>query len=91
MGAYRLKRELDSRGVEEPIVREILREVFGEGEEAEARRAMAGKIAALRHLPLPSRADRVARFLQRRGFSTDVIRRLIGEGRRAGGGQECAG
>jgi regulatory protein len=91
MGAYRLKRELNSRGVEEPIVQEVLREVYEDGEEAAARRAFTAKVSALRHLPAASRTARVARFLQRRGFSTDVIRRLAGAGRQADGDQRCAG
>lgn len=91
MGPYRLKQELDSKGVEEQLVREVLRELYEDGEEAAARRAIAGKVSALRHLPAASRPGRVARFLQRRGFSTQVIWRLLGEGRQARGGRECAG
>ena len=91
MGPYRLKQELDSKGVEEQLVREVLSEMYEDGGEAGARRAMAAKVSALRHLPAASRTGRVARFLQRRGFSTQVIWRLLGEGRQAHGGRECAG
>jgi len=91
MGPYRLRQELDSKGVEEHLVREVLREMYEDGEETAARRAMAAKVSALRHLPAASRTGRVARFLQRRGFSTQVIWRLLGEGRQAHGGHECAG
>ena len=91
MGPYRLRQELDSKGVEEHLVREVLREMYEDGEEAAARRAMAAKVSALRHLPAASRTARVARFLQRRGFSTRVIWRLLAEGRQAHGGHECAG
>ncbi|MEK6661898.1 MAG: regulatory protein RecX [candidate division NC10 bacterium] len=91
MGPYRLRQELDSKGVEEHLVREVLRELYENGEEVAARRAMAAKVSELRHLPAASRTGRVARFLQRRGFSTPVIWRLLGEGRQAHGGHECPG
>jgi regulatory protein len=91
MGPYRLRQELDAKGVEEHLVREVLREMYEDGEEAAARRAMAAKVAALPRLPAASRTGRVVRFLQRRGFSTQVIWRLLGEGRQAHGGHECAG
>jgi regulatory protein len=91
MGPYRLRQELDAKGVEEHLVREVLKEMYEDGEEAAARRAMAAKVAALPRLPAASRTGRVVRFLQRRGFSTQVIWRLLGEGRQTHGGHECAG
>lgn len=69
------------KGVESQFVREVLDEIYEEGEEPMARRAMAGKLSALGRRPGPSRTPQVARFLHRRGFSTDIIWRLLREGR----------
>jgi regulatory protein len=79
MGPYRLSRELEVKGVEAQLVREILEDVYEEGEEPVARRAMAGKLSALGGRPVPSRTASVARFLHRRGFSGEMIRRLLHE------------
>jgi len=89
MGPHRLRQELQAKGVEEELVGEVLREIYEMGEEEAARRAMAGKLPGLRHLPAASRMGRVTRFLQRRGFSTEVIWRLVREGRQGRGGTEC--
>jgi regulatory protein len=79
MGSYRLSRELEARGVDEALVREVVRNVYEEGEEPLARRALTSKRTEFGRLPAASRAQRTARFLQRRGFSSDVIRRLLYE------------
>jgi len=79
MGPYRLRQELEAKGVQEDLAREVLRAVYEEGEEMMARCAMAGKVSRLGHLPAASRKSRLARFLQRRGFSTEVIWRLLRE------------
>lgn len=79
MGPYRLSRELEVKGVEAQLVREILEDVYEEGEEPVARRAMAGKLSALGGRPVPSRTASVARFLHRRGFSGEMILRLLYE------------
>ncbi|MBZ0159389.1 regulatory protein RecX [Candidatus Methylomirabilis sp.] len=79
MGPHRLSRELDAKGIEEQLVREILGEVYEEGEEPIARRAIASKLSVPGRLPAPSRTLPVARFLQRRGFSNDIIWRLLHE------------
>ncbi|CBE68388.1 protein of unknown function [Candidatus Methylomirabilis oxygeniifera] len=79
MGPYRLSRELEVKGVETQLVREVLEDVYEEGEEPVARRAMAGKLSALGGRPVPSRTASVARFLHRRGFSGEMIRQLLHE------------
>ena len=79
MGPYRLGKELEAKGVDEALVREVLRDIYEEGEEPAARRAMAGKLSALGRLPAASRTLRVGRFLHRRGFSSEVIWRLLHE------------
>ena len=93
MGPHRLRQELEAKGVEEHLMREVLRDIYeeGEGEEAAAKRAMAGKLSRLGHLGAASRKGRVARFLQRRGFSTEVIWRLLREGQQGKRSTECGG
>lgn len=89
MGPHRLRQELNARGVGEDLVREVLRDIYyEEGEEAAARRAMASKISRLGPVQAASRAGHVARFLQRRGFSTEVIWRLLREGQHGSRGNE---
>ena len=79
IGPYRLGKELEAKGVEEQLVREVLGDIYEEGEEPVARRAMAGKLSALRRLPASARTLRVGRFLHRRGFSSELIWRLLDE------------
>lgn len=81
MGPYRLSKELEAKGVDDQFVRETLKDIYDEGEEPVARRAMAGKLSALGRLSVASRTLRVAQFLQRRGFSSEVIWRLLHEKR----------
>ncbi len=79
MGPYRLGKELEAKGVEEQLVREVLVGLYEEGEEPVARRAMTGKLSALGRLPTSARTLRVGRFLHRRGFSSEIIWRLLHE------------
>jgi regulatory protein len=79
MGSYRLGKELEVKGVEDQLVREILGDLYEEGEEPVARRALAGKLSVLGRLPASARTLRVGRFLHRRGFSSELIWRLLHE------------
>lgn len=79
MGPHRLGKELQVKGVETPLVREVLENIYEEGEEPVARRAITGKLLTREHLPASSRTLSVARFLHRRGFSVEVIWRLLHE------------
>ncbi|MBI2882471.1 MAG: RecX family transcriptional regulator [Candidatus Methylomirabilis oxyfera] len=79
MGPYRLSRELELKGIESQLVREVMEDVYEEDEEPVARRAMTGKLSALGGRTAPSRTASVARFLHRRGFSAEIIRRLLHE------------
>ena len=88
MGPYRLRHELEAKGVEDHVVREVLKDLYEDGEAAAARRAMASKALGFRDLPAGSRTGRLARFLQRRGFSNEVIWRLLRENQRSDRGNE---
>ena len=79
MGPLRLRRELEAKGVDEGLIREVLKDIYEHGEEEAARRALAGRANRLRSLSPASRRGHLARFLQRRGFSTEVIWLLLRE------------
>ena len=79
MGSYRLGKELEVKGVEDQLVREVLGDLYEEGEEPVARRALAGKLSVLGRLPASARSSRVGRFLHRRGFPSELIWRLLHE------------
>ena len=70
-GAAMIRRDLESKGVEQ----HLLERVSTEGELQHARAILARKY----RVPATTREERAkrARFLQGRGFSVDVIRRLV--------------
>lgn len=88
MGPLRLRRELEAKGVDQDLVREVLRDIYEDGEEQAARRAVAGRWDRLQRFRATSRTARMARFLQRRGFSTEVIWRLLREDRQPDRGNQ---
>jgi SOS response regulatory protein OraA/RecX len=73
MGRVRVRRELEQRGVDADLARQVLDEVLP-ANECESAQALAER---------RSRAGRslqsTARFLARRGFSAATIRRVLGE------------
>jgi regulatory protein len=73
-GPRKLVAELSRRGVAESQVREVVAEAFAAGERAAARGAAA---RALRKGS--SRGDKLARYLDRRGFSKGVIVEILHE------------
>jgi regulatory protein len=81
MGLRRLRQELRARGVEETVASAVLREVYEDGEEVVARRAIASKLPTLARLDRTARLARLVRFLERRGFSGELIARLARESR----------
>ena len=88
MGPLRLRKELEAKGVDERLIQEVLEDVYEQGEEAVARRALAGRAIRRRPLSGASRRGHLARFLQRRGFSTEVIWLLLREEQRPHRGDE---
>lgn len=76
-GASRLRVELARRGVSADLIGEAIEEGCGDNELARARDVYRRKFATL---PEDGREwARQARFLQGRGFSTDIIRRVLRE------------
>ncbi len=88
MGARRLRQELEARGIEGPLMREVLRDVYEDGEEAAARRAVAASASRLGRHPEASGPGRLARYLARRGFSAELIWRLLREDQQPHRGNE---
>lgn len=79
-GTARLKHDLAAKGVPEALARDALAELAAHGSELERAR----QIWQRKFSTGPSDARefaRQARFLQGRGFSPDVIRRLLKDGR----------
>ncbi len=76
-GASRLKSELTRRGVAAELIGSALDEACGETEPERARTVLRRKFDTP---PADAREwARQARFLQGRGFSTDIIRRVLKE------------
>lgn len=75
MGPERLKAELQAKGISDGLTDGVLTEVFQHhSEEIVARRAIQGMRSAQRY---------VARFLHQRGFSDEVIERMMTEFKRS--------
>ena len=76
MGRARLASELRSKGVEAPVVEEALKEL-GENAEYELAFSLAAGKMNKANREDPSLKNRLSSFLRRRGFSWDVITRVI--------------
>ncbi|MFT4170984.1 MAG: recombination regulator RecX [Rhodocyclaceae bacterium] len=77
VGAGRLKRELSDRGVSAEIVESALAHTLEEDEPTRARAVWRKKFG---NAPQDAKEwARQARFLQARGFSADIIRKLLKE------------
>lgn len=83
-GEYLLRQELEQKGIAEVIIRRALQERKAEREEEGERSEFeqAQHLAKSREklytgLPREARERRIAAYLQRRGFSYEVIRRIL--------------
>ena len=76
-GPRRIGQELKSKGISQTLIRETLRDTFGQVDEtAQAKRLLAKRFAAaaLRDSKTSAKA---AAFLQRRGYSSKVVFNLL--------------
>lgn len=73
-GPRRVRFELHKKGVEEAIAETVVTEVFADPQEEERR---AREVVAKRGFDLRAEPDRVARHLDRKGFSKAVILRIL--------------
>ncbi len=80
MGQERLKAELQAKGISDGVAERVLTEVFRlNSEEIVARRALRG----MSHQGKRSASGYMARFLHQRGFTDEVIDRMMAEFKRS--------
>jgi regulatory protein len=73
-GRRRIEQELKHKGIDREIIREVVTEVFVDESEIETAKQVAGKkITAMKCLDRETRRRRLAGFLERKGFSFDII------------------
>lgn len=79
-GIYRVRYELRQKGIAAELIDRIIEEVEQSYDQLElARLATQQKMRALRSKPREKQQRAIAAFLQRRGFSWDVIRTILEE------------
>jgi regulatory protein len=77
-GRRRIEQELKRKGVDPEIIRETFAEVFsGEAEVETARKAAEKKLSSMPLLDGNTRRRRLAGFLERKGFSFEIIRTVL--------------
>jgi regulatory protein len=76
-GPKRIEQELRSKGIHEALIRDVLRETFDPGCEADRARLLLGKRFNGQDLTDPKAVRRAVGFLQRRGYSAKVIFDLL--------------
>jgi regulatory protein len=79
-GRRRIEQELRNKGVDRELIVAALAEVLGPATELETAKAVAEKkMKTLASADRETRRRRLAGFLERKGFSYDVIRDVLGE------------
>ena len=77
-GRRRIEQELRGKGVDPEIIRDILRKVFLDSSETEiARREAEKKLKTLTRVHPEARRRRLAGFLERKGFSSEIIHSIV--------------
>ena len=76
-GPKRIEQELRSKGIREALIREVLRETCDPGCEAERAQLLLGKKFDDQNLADPKVVRRAVGFLQRRGYSSEIISALL--------------
>jgi len=77
-GRRRLEQELRSKGVSRDTIKETLGALFEDGSEAEvARKEADKKLRTLTRFEPGVRRRRLAGFLERKGFSSEIIRTIL--------------
>jgi regulatory protein len=76
-GPRRIHQELRKKGVSDALIREVMREIFDPGEEIEKAKALLEKRFKNKQLGDPKMLRRAAGFLERRGYSSEVIFDLL--------------
>jgi len=76
-GPRRIEQELRSKGVDQTLIRIVLRETFDQVDEDERARRLLAKQFKGSNLSEPKTMRRAAAFLQRRGYSSKVVFNLL--------------
>jgi regulatory protein len=77
-GRRRVEQELRGKGVNAGIVREVMRATFSPGfEETVAKQTAERKLRSLQNIDPFTRKRRLAGFLERKGFPSDIIHSVI--------------
>ncbi len=77
-GRRRIGQELKNKGIGRDIIREVFAEVFSEETEIEIAKRVAGKkMNTMKSLDRETRRRRLAGFLERKGFSFEIIREVL--------------
>ena len=76
-GPKRIAQELRSKGIGEFVIRHVLREICDPGREVDRARTLLAKKFAAQKLDDPKQVRRAAGFLQRRGYSSEIIFALL--------------
>jgi len=81
-GRRRIGQELKNKGIGRELIREVFAEVFSEETEIETAKRVAGKklnTMGSRSLDRETRRRRLAGFLERKGFSFEIIRDVLNQ------------
>ena len=76
-GPKRIRQELSKKGISDGLVREVLRETFDQVEERKQAQSLLEKRFKKQQLDDPKILRRAAGFLERRGYSSQVIFDLL--------------
>lgn len=76
-GPKKIDQELRTRGIGQALIQEVIRETFGPGDESENARKLLEKRFKNKKLEGPKMLRRAAAFLERRGYSRQVIVELL--------------
>jgi regulatory protein len=77
-GRRRIEQELNNKGIGQEMIREVFAEVFSEGTESETAKLVVEKrLNTMKALDRETRRRRLAGFLERKGFSFDIIRNVL--------------
>jgi regulatory protein len=77
-GRRRIEQELRNKGIDSDIIGETLARLFEETPETDvARKAAEKKLRSLTRFEPEVRKRRLAGFLERKGFSSEIIRSII--------------
>jgi regulatory protein len=76
-GPNRIEQELKTKGIDQALIRQVVRETFGQVDESARARSLLEKRFKSKQFDDPRMLRRAAGFLQRRGYSRKVIFDLL--------------